>query len=136
MISVPLPRKFIPGQGDDSRAKSGLFDNNGAFFTNFNATFAAETFFSIDRNGFAILHLEYFDRTHIHAFFTTSALFFIDDRIKSHYQTLLSIDYFEMVLVPFNKVVSNSCTREVSLYQLEYRVKPCWHFFLINPPLN
>jgi hypothetical protein len=62
-----------------------LFDNNGAFFTNFYATFASETFFGVDRHRLAILHLEYFDGTDVHALFTASALINIDDRIKRHY---------------------------------------------------
>jgi hypothetical protein len=78
-----------------------LFDYDGAFFTDFHAAFTAEAFFGIDRHRLAILHLEYFNRAHIHALFTTGALFFIDDRIKRHYLALLSMDYFEMVQIPF-----------------------------------
>ena len=81
-----------------------LFDYNCAFFADFDTAFAAETFFCVYRHRFTILHLEYFDRTYIHALFTTGALFFIDDRIKSHQQTLLSIYFFEMVPTPLIRV--------------------------------
>jgi hypothetical protein len=85
---------FLEAQGLD------LFDGNGAFFANLDTAFAAEAFFGIDGHGFAILHLENFNRADIHALFTTGALFFIDSWVKSHQQTLLSIDYSEMVFIP------------------------------------
>jgi hypothetical protein len=65
--------------------KLDLFDYDGAFFADFYAAFTAEAFFGVDRHRFAVLHLEYLNRAYIHAFFTTGALFFIDDRIKRHY---------------------------------------------------
>ena len=77
-----------------------LFDGNGVFFTNLDTALAAEAFFGIDGHGFAVLHLENFNRADIYALFTAGALFFIDSRIKSHQQILLSIDYSEMGLKP------------------------------------
>jgi hypothetical protein len=62
----------------------GLFDYDGAFFTDFDAAFASKTFLGIDGYGFLILHFEYFNRTDIHAFFAPDTLFFINDGIKSH----------------------------------------------------
>jgi hypothetical protein len=96
--SPPCPGIFIQAQGDLFCTNLGLFDYDCAFFTDFDAAFASKTFFGIDGHGFTVLHLEYFNRTNIHALFTTGALLFIDDRIKSHYQTLLSMNYNKIVL--------------------------------------
>jgi len=67
-----------------------FLDGNGAGFTDLNATFATETFFRIDRNGFSILHFKNLRRAHINAFFATFALVGINNRIKSHFCNLLS----------------------------------------------
>jgi hypothetical protein len=62
-----------------------LFDNDGVFFTDFNAALASEAFFCIDRFGFAVFHLENFYRTNINAFFATDAFLFVHNGVKSHY---------------------------------------------------
>jgi hypothetical protein len=67
-----------------------LFDCDGTRFANFNAAFAAEAFFSINRNGFSILHFEHFRRADIYAFFATFTFFFINDGVESHDRILLS----------------------------------------------
>jgi hypothetical protein len=67
-----------------------FFYDNSAFFTDFNAALASETFLGVDRYGFAIRHFKNFDRTYIYAFFTTNTFFVINDGIKSHYENLLS----------------------------------------------
>ena len=68
-------------------ATLGLFYSNGFGFANLDTAFAAEAFFSIDGNGFAVLHLEYFHRTNINTFFAACAFFFINNRVKCHLST-------------------------------------------------
>jgi hypothetical protein len=72
------------------RVLLGLLDGDGARFAYFDAAFTTETFFGIDGNGFAVLHLKYFHRAHIDTFLAALAFIFIDDRIKSHSARLLS----------------------------------------------
>jgi hypothetical protein len=86
--------------GAPIRERLNLFDGNCAFLTNLDTTLASKTFFSIDGHGFAVLHLKYLNRTDIHALFAASTFVFINGRIKSHYSTLLSMNYFAMVVRP------------------------------------
>jgi hypothetical protein len=86
-----IPRELI-GSGDRYTDEVlSFFYDNCAFFTDFNAAFASEAFLGIHWHGFSILHLKYFNRTYIYAFFTTGTFFFINDGIESHYENLLSV---------------------------------------------
>jgi hypothetical protein len=70
-----------------------FFNGNSAFFTDLDTALTAQAFFGIYGYGFAVLHFKDFNRAHIHAFFAASALFFVDDRIKSHYNVSFRIRY-------------------------------------------
>jgi hypothetical protein len=74
-----------------------LFDSNGAFFANLNATVAAETLFGIDGYGFRVLQFKHFNRTHIHTFSAAYAFFFVHNGIKSHSDTPPFIGYLHAV---------------------------------------
>jgi hypothetical protein len=87
----PDPNQFC-GSGDRQADKVlRFFYDNCAFFTDFNAALASETFLGVHRYGFPVLHLKYFNGTYVYAFFATGTFFFIDDRIESHYENLLSV---------------------------------------------
>jgi len=84
----PVPEK---GPGDmDLIDGLCLFDGNCTGFTHLDATLTTQTFVSIYRNGFIILHLKHFHRTDIYTFLTTFAFVFVNSRDKSHLKSLLS----------------------------------------------
>jgi hypothetical protein len=102
----------------------GLFNSDGAFFANFDATFTAKAFFRIDRLGLAVNHLEYFDRTNINTLFTANTFVFVHNGIKSHLVRLLSYGIYNKS--SFNFYKRNRSNR---LYQLPKPVKPCSFLF-------
>jgi hypothetical protein len=71
-------------QWSEGPVELDFFDSNSAFFTDFNTTFAAQTFFCIDRHGFAVLHFKYFNRANIYTFFAACTFFFVNIHIKGH----------------------------------------------------
>ena len=62
----------------------GLFDSDGAGFTDFHTGFTAEAFFIVGRVGLAVVHFIHFDGADIHTFATTNTLVGIDSHIPAH----------------------------------------------------
>lgn len=73
-ITMRMPRRSV------------FLYGNRIFFTNFHTTFTAHALFRVHRHGFSVLHFKNFHRAHVHAFFTTNTLFFINNRVKSHFK--------------------------------------------------
>jgi hypothetical protein len=67
-----------------------LFNRNCTGFTHLDAALTTQTFVSIYRNRFIILHLKHFNRADIYTFLTTFAFFYVNSRDKSHLKSLLS----------------------------------------------
>jgi hypothetical protein len=69
--------------------------------TGFHATSATDTLAHLDGNGLVLLHLKHLQTTDIHALFTASALFLVDDRNEGHFEIPLCLSLLPTRL-PFN----------------------------------
>jgi len=61
-----------------------FFYRDGVRFADFHAGFAAQAFFFVHRNGFAILKFIHFHRANVHAFATASTFVSIDSHSPTH----------------------------------------------------
>jgi hypothetical protein len=61
-----------------------FFNSNGVGLANFDAGFASKTLFLVDRNGFFVLKLIYFNGADINTFAATNALLRIDSYVIRH----------------------------------------------------
>jgi hypothetical protein len=85
---ISLRGKKSPGYaytpGDLYSQRLGLFDDDGVFFANFDAAFAAQALFGVNGFGFPVFHFEHLCGANVHALLAPNAFFLIHDRIKSH----------------------------------------------------
>jgi hypothetical protein len=87
---IEIPR--TPGcAGGLLSTKLGLLDDDGVFFTNLHAAFAAQALFGVNGFGFPVFHFKYLSGTDINTLFAANAFVLIHDRIKSHDQTPFKI---------------------------------------------
>ena len=96
-LSGPL-NAISPSPGGDGLIKHDAYrlflhfgNSNGLVTTNLNTGFTAQTFFSFNRLGLAVFHLEYLSRACCHAFFTSSTFFFVYDYFKHNYTSRIEL---------------------------------------------
>jgi hypothetical protein len=75
---------YLNTPGDLYSQMLGLFDDDGVFFANFDAAFAAQALFGVNGFGFAVFHFKYLCGANVNALLAPNAFFLIHDRIKSH----------------------------------------------------
>jgi hypothetical protein len=80
----PPPAGGFFFRGGRDAIKSGLFDGDGAGFTDLDTAFTSKAFFSIYGIGLAVYNFKNFHGTNIDALFAAFALVCVNDGIKSH----------------------------------------------------